>query len=598
MTYLRSLRLKNFRLHSDTFFQPSPNVNLLLGFEGQGKTSIGAALEIAINGRCEWQDGGQGLDTFITAEANQCVLATDMVNNAGQPVQWARHIPAQEGVNDLQKNVLAALGVSAAEVAACLRPGNFFAQTPDKQREVLWSVLGDLTPEDLQQRLNEYNKEVPKLGDWYFGRLIPDALSLVTDHHKHLKETILKGLKKEAERLETLLDSAPPNSPETYSESDHAKSQSDVDEVLAQLAAFDDVRQAHEAWLNAADHHRVVLADAQRITDLKFRTRLRIIELEGRETANPVKSLHAERDNQLALEEQVNADIVATQDLLSGDGPIPCAKGQCFRSVAREVGKTLEKFNDQLSLIRENVRSLTNAINEADEAAREAERLKPILDTPSIHTEDPGPEPEVPADLQFLIKRSGELQQTLMHHDAAKAHLGQAKAILAKRAEDQTKLAVVKQNLRHTQVLVEALGPRGVRALVMEAKVAQFIEQANTHLKDIAPPLSIEQASWAVRGFRGKWVPVALMSKSQVVRMSALGVQLELARRTGLPIFIDEAECMRVETLQKVLQFLAQTGVQVFVMRTAQSLADKRSPDFDIPGVSRFWVEGGTVTPL
>jgi len=162
-------------------------------------------------------------------------------------------------------------------------------------------------------------------------------------------------------------------------------------------------------------------------------------------------------------------------------------------------------------------------------------------------------------------------------------------------------------------VLREALGPSGVRARVMEAKVVAFFDEVNTNLRTggkdggpLAPPLVVDQEDWCIYKMvtGGKRVAAAITSDSQQLRHN-LAIQVTIARRSGLNVVVaDRMESMKPETVKEVINWLAAMEVQAFLFRVIQETVDGQDvkPDgqgfFAGPNVVEFWVERGNVERL
>ncbi len=182
MPKLTGIRLQDWRRHRALTLELA-DVTFVLAPNRGGKTSVVAALEYALTGRCAFTDeAGRGADVLIRHGAKRAAVEVDVLepgeNGAPDVVRTVRReIPSKLSVTGFEGSVTAQqealtrwLGAPPGLVAAALNVTRFLQLSPDKQRDLLFAIAcPELTPAQVE----------PHLVDWLVERDTPDDLLTV-----------------------------------------------------------------------------------------------------------------------------------------------------------------------------------------------------------------------------------------------------------------------------------------------------------------------------------------------------------------------------------------------------------------------------------
>lgn len=147
---IRELRLRNFRSHRDTSVSLD-HVNVFLGANAAGKTSIKAAIEWALTGRNQFTDRrGAGAGDLVrrgeTQASVELVIEDDRLGGART---LTRSLPADLAIEGwagsptrLEGILHTALGVDADLIGVAMNTSAFLDMDPGKQKDVLFALSG------------------------------------------------------------------------------------------------------------------------------------------------------------------------------------------------------------------------------------------------------------------------------------------------------------------------------------------------------------------------------------------------------------------------------------------------------------------------
>jgi len=142
---INRLYLKNFCNHTETEIDLG-RINFFVGHNNAGKSSILAAIEWALTGRCLWTDkAGRGAADLVRQGEKQAVVTLD-VEGLGAV---ARSLPPHTlqvgrvaGVNEGQAAIHNYLRADESRLQVALNTGAFLAMTQAEQRAFLFSAYG------------------------------------------------------------------------------------------------------------------------------------------------------------------------------------------------------------------------------------------------------------------------------------------------------------------------------------------------------------------------------------------------------------------------------------------------------------------------
>ncbi len=146
---LSDLYLGDFTCYKDSTFHFESTVNLIVGENASGKTSILDALTYLLTGACARTDkAGHGADAMVRAGAKDAAIAAIITNN-GDVLNFGRKIPGGLWIDGhdgtataLQEYLCECLGANSQVVTAALSTHEFLDVSHDSQKRLLFGLLG------------------------------------------------------------------------------------------------------------------------------------------------------------------------------------------------------------------------------------------------------------------------------------------------------------------------------------------------------------------------------------------------------------------------------------------------------------------------
>ena len=168
------LVIDNFRSHKKTEINLD-RINFFVGGNNSGKTSILAAIELALTGKCMWTDkAGRGAADLVRQGEKHAAVVLD-VEGLGAVI---RSLPPHSlqlgrisGVNEGQAAIHNFLGAGEDRLLMALNAGAFMAMSQAEQRAFLFNAYGlswtaEQVAADLADRLTNkgYKDEDAEIG--------------------------------------------------------------------------------------------------------------------------------------------------------------------------------------------------------------------------------------------------------------------------------------------------------------------------------------------------------------------------------------------------------------------------------------------------
>lgn len=215
---INRLSIANFRNHRKTEIILD-RVNFFAGHNNAGKTSILAAIEWAITGRCMWTDkAGRGAAELICQGEKQAAVALDVAGLGAVIRSLPPHslqVGRISGVNEGQSAIHNFLGAGEDRLRVALNAGAFMAMSQAEQRAFLFNAYGlswtaEKVAADLADWLNNkgYKDEdagrLAKRAKGYYPANITGGPEIFEAMEKRAKEE-RKELKKDKQRAEAAL---------------------------------------------------------------------------------------------------------------------------------------------------------------------------------------------------------------------------------------------------------------------------------------------------------------------------------------------------------------------------------------------------------
>lgn len=157
-----TVRVRNFR-SIESLDLPLAPVTFVGGPNGSGKTSLQAALEFVVSGRASWtNDRGQGLDGLVRDGADLAEVTLlapggdDSITRSIPHTLTMSGAPSQMSLGEAQRRLEELMGCSGEWARLSLRAGRYFGLEEEKQKAVLFDLLGlHITDEFVQKALAE-----------------------------------------------------------------------------------------------------------------------------------------------------------------------------------------------------------------------------------------------------------------------------------------------------------------------------------------------------------------------------------------------------------------------------------------------------------
>jgi len=143
---IEHLHLKDFRSHRDTKIDLD-RFNFVVGPNAAGKTSIAAAIQFLLTGKCQFTtEGGAGADDLIRLGAHKFYVAAKigktLIERSKGPKDHLIDIGGKSGpLSAMQEKIYKGLGVTADVLSACLNSNRFLAMDEKSQKALLAQVL-------------------------------------------------------------------------------------------------------------------------------------------------------------------------------------------------------------------------------------------------------------------------------------------------------------------------------------------------------------------------------------------------------------------------------------------------------------------------
>ena len=253
--------LTDFRSHSASNVGMD-HINVFVGRNNSGKSSIKAAIEYALIGRCEWTDGaGRGAENLIRDGATSAAvnMGVEGLGLISRSIPGELHVGDWAGGTKMQQAQLyQELHAGADEISAALNTGRFLSLKPDEQKNMLFNLMGlRFDEQKITEALEKYMADVRK-GDM-----------LTAGFYSYLKPFLARAGAGGPEVLDTLHSAL-------YKERTAAKKSLKELEALARAPAAGSQAQALPPEVRQA------LADPQKLEQLKQHIRQQLQGLKNR----------------------------------------------------------------------------------------------------------------------------------------------------------------------------------------------------------------------------------------------------------------------------------------------------------------------------
>ncbi len=646
---LSSLELINFRSHANTKINLE-HINIFVGPGGAGKSSIKAAIEYLLTGRCQWTDrAGKEAEELIRDGAKKSSIKAEM-NPFGTVTRYIPNALEIRAINGsltvLQEEICKRLKADKDVISAMINTDKFITMTPDEQKKMLFALMGfKFNRDSVRVALSEYlaktgQKDMTKQVLAEFDRLYPKDLSggsevLDTLYKMFYEERTAanKALKTAKTFLEIEHNSRLPEGVTVHDKEEVIKQlltlKDRKNELLVQIGQANNANQQRDALVKRIETNKQELSVAENqmnglpqpedidyqgmIDDInkklqKARKALedansKYVEANGavNELAKAMSAIYESGENCPLAPEHVKCSMTKEQkDKILDDMDGQLAKLKTNRSKAEKAVK------DAAGKVQELEKELAEATHKAQEAARitaEAIRLENLVnDLAKRIAEDEAmlqqlPEPVDTAALQALDQRipKGEaLLQAIIAEESA----------LQEREKHAEKLAQLEDRVGALNILVKAFDSKGIKAEKLAGVVDKLQARANERL------LMLTCGQYQVSFDTSEDFKIVVtktgtgprkinkLSKSEEKRVGII-LQDVLNQLTGLRfLVIDDANDLDAKAKAALVQTLLQIKDDYDTILVFSTLGETAPRNPGIPGLAMFEVNDGTVTPI
>ncbi len=645
---INKLAVKNFRNHKNTAIDLD-RLNIFIGRNNSGKSSILAAVEWALTGRNMWTDrAGRGVNDLITQGEKTCRVAIDLEGFGG----IVREIPPHsltvgrfQGVQEGQMAVYNHLGTADERLIQLLmNAGAFINMSPAEQKTFLFGLCGiSFSPDAVKKAVLDLtgNEEVARRTVDLMPGKMDGSPGIIEGMEKRARE-MRKEAKKELERTKAALaEMELPNLP-------NGIGIEDKEEVAGQLKELEREKdmflkaigktQATEKNKTYLQNKYTSLADEiKHLTEKKKKKLAELTTSDKAKIAEELTQLKKQREQlnemfcgfdraTLKLENELAAKLPIIEALNRFDGKCPLApKLIICRMTSNEMNDLIRKLKAECDLADENMKQIADEkakLNKhGDKNYSEITQLENVLaglakmeneipflemsieraqkELAEVEEELAGIEEakvgEVePEAVNYLDERIAKGREILRQLDLAEHGRRQAGQL-------QADLKMLQREVEVLETLTKTLGPDGIRKALFGDQLKNFADQLNNQLNLVTE--SRYQLTWdgdftpLVRQ-DGSLLTLRLLSKSEQFRVG-IAFQITIAKLAGLRFLtIDEVDMLDQDNRDLLTGTLIDQVNEFDQIMMFCTIGDMEPQDPGLPGVKMFWVEDGNVKEL
>jgi len=657
ITKIRSISVRNVRGVREAVIEPQA-LTLLLGHNGEGKTTVAASVQYVLQGYCRYTQKNGNLSGRLVRHGSR---AAEITLETDRGAISRRIEPGSKGrlVSDLpDKDAAAELTalLPRADVLDCmLSPGAFLALPAKDQQSLLFGLVdgADVDASWVRAKLND--EQLALLEDELATTLTGSGLLTMLKEAAYKRRTEANG-KRDA--LQKVLEAAEAQASTQAAEpaadigalttARDAASRAYMDAVGA-LKAAEKSQQANGAAAKAVEDSE---AEVARWEELLGRS---VVQLKGikpperprptdeeigglREAATEAaKAVSALREEAARVRGQVETLGPQIEAFAAAEGtgcavlptvecPLSATDREAAVARAREGLAELSAKRDDLA---REIREADTAAAQAGLAAGNAENLRDAWKgheqqksdleravserkeglakaktslTSAQAAADSLEEPDIEGLTEARDEAEASMQAAQAALDAAVQAAAKAEAGAETADDTETKLQEAERVWHVLDALVKRLEPAGLPAEAMAESIGRVLEPINDALEPWGFTLEAEPGAefeLAVRKAGDQQAtPVVALSDSEQYRVG-VACQVAFAGLTSWPlVVVDGADMLDMHNLSPLLAMLYGSGVRALVTCTPREYVEAGALPTQYPtgsGIAVYWVSGGMV---
>ena len=639
---IKTLRLVNFRNHADTVV-PLEKVNIFVGSNGAGKTSIQAAIEMLLTGKCQWTDRkGSGADELIRHGEKKAIIEGEIagIGKATRTIPGGLKVENWSGNSTLQQKTLyEQLNTSERVINAVLNTSSFIDMDGKEQKDMLFNLMGlEFNKQKIRQLLSGYLGKKDGVELNIFNRHCPNNLSggaeVFDELDKQFREyrrIAKKDLKDLEVKLKYAEEKASQPLPEgiTIADRDAVTKQlkkleeelHDLSNVIATEELKQEQRKIHSSRISRLNALMEQLLEGQPVDGEEDEEKLKKCEAEIEKVDAELAELSKSIGQAKAEISGLN-DIIAPLENFSGECPLAPGTLECSHTKEdiknilitfaakkdkrekdlKKIRSKYDKLQDTLTKLQAEKRSLQEAVNRIknyNEQLEEADKMRTGYLAEKAETEETLKRLGEPVDLEETQQKEAQLRERI----AKGKNILEALNSKKQDAEEQEKVAkeysAKEEEVEALESMVKAFSPDGIKQNILKEIVLPVQNKADEKLKQLTGgELSITfevEKDFEIKIHKGN-TTTKLQNLSTGERLRTgivLQDVLNSLSRLGIMI-IDNTE--HLDPLNRVALTNMLLGLEDYETIIVLATMGERQPvDPGIPGLAVYLVENGRI---
>ncbi len=656
--FVKRLALQYFRNHENSYIEPG-RLNLFVGHNNAGKSSILAGLEWALTGKCYWTDkAGRGAADLVQAGAKSCQVAAEINGCPGIVRTMPPHalqVGKKKSISTAQAAIYNALDGQRADTASAqalsiaLNANAFLGLTPNEQKSYLFDVyarrwefgeiMGHLDGWLIRHNYDDETRaEIIKTARRMWPENIGGGPEMIDGIEKKARD-LRRDAKRDRDRTNAALNEFEPiRLPDECSTQDGpqvaeylVKIRSERDQLLQAAAGAKEQAARAQHLENTCQR---LFKTGQDLTAKIQQTQEQIKQINvpadldtlAAQVENGWKRLETMRGELADLEGRANTITRALDALGHADGRCPLAPDlvecrmstQDLQTLIKDLAGEAEKATaahkaaaGKYEAERTEQKKREKDSRAAQDAATAREYLtKKLADLESQRQDTLASLKESHHELETVQatatppqpdNRLAELDEEIKNLEDLARRVQWAAKQQAQEAQLIADAKAYDKDARDAEALVKATGPDGIRRGLLAELVEPFTQRVNRTLNLITSGYALtigDDMLPLVQVPSGAVLHPRLLSTSEYLRVS-IAIQEALANAAGLNFLaIDGADLLDQDNrdlLMGGLLDLAEEYEQVFVFST---IGDVQPVNPGLPQVKMFYVEGGNVKEI